>query len=458
MCYDIVVEVPQSWDDLVEVTEGLYEDAHHARLTTETFDLDGMHTGTGGGNHITLGGSTPADSPMLRDPSLLRGLITYWQHHPSLSYLFSSRFVGPTSQAPRVDEGRDDRIAQLQIAFDQLDAIAERGEETPLWLVDRTLRHLLTDLTGNTHRAEFCIDKLYSPDSSRGRLGLLELRGFEMPPHERMALVQGLLVRSLVTRLWEDPYRADLVRWGPLLHDRFLLPWQVERDVEEVVDDLRGHDLPFEAAWLAPFHEFRFPRLGTTRVTTPGAGEGVELELRLGIEPWDVLGEEVTAQGTARFVDSSMERVQLLVRGDTPGRHLVTVNGVPVPLHTTSEPGTTIAGVRYRAWRPPSGLHPTIDVHAPLRFDVVDRWNHRSLGGFTYHVTSPNGRAHDTRPVNANEADSRRTSRFVAHGHTPGRLDVAAMDRLVRAHDADTPWTLDLRTVDEHTTDASGVA
>ncbi len=436
---EVNVHPATSWQMLRDTTEGLYEDARQARLSTETFDLDGLHTGTGGGNHITLGGATPADSPLLRRPSLLRGLITYWQHHPSLSYLFSSRFIGATSQAPRVDEGRDDRIGQLQIALDELDALDRRDEDVPPWMVDRLLRHLLTDLTGNTHRAEFCIDKLYSPDSSRGRLGLLELRGFEMPPHERMGMVQNLLVRSIVTRLWEDPYRASLTRWGTLLHDRFLLPWHVERDADEVVGDLRAHGVEFERGWLAPFHEFRFPRLGTVRV-----GD-VELELRAGIEPWDVLGEEVTAQGTSRFVDSSMERLQVLARGETPGRHVLTVNGRPLPLHPTAEPGTSIAGVRYRAWHPPSGLHPTIGVHAPLTFDVVDRWNERSLGGCTYHVSPPNGRSYDDRPINAMAADARRTARFVPHGHTQGRVEVAALDRMTRAFDPDSPQTLDLR-------------
>jgi uncharacterized protein (DUF2126 family) len=424
----------------------VYDDAHHARLATETFDLDGTHGGSGGGNHMTLGGPTPADSPLLRRPDLLVSLLTYWQHHPSLSYLFSGKFVGPTSQAPRVDEGREETVRELETAFAELDRLTRLHDgEPPAWVVDRALRHLLTDLTGNTHRAEFCIDKLYSPDSERGRLGLLELRAFEMPPHPQMAMVQSLLVRALVARFWAEPYTGDLVRWGALLHDRFLLPWFCEADARQVVTDLRDHGTPFEAAWLAPFMEFRFPRMGTAVV---GASQEVEIELRKAVEPWHVLGEEATATGTARYVDSSVERLQVKVSGLTPGRHLVTCNGVPVPLIPTSEAGTSVGAVRYKAWDPPSGLHPSIGVHAPLTFDLVDRWNRRSLGGARYHVVHQGGLAHDRRPVNAFEADSRRVSRFEQLGHTPGQIDVEALDRMVAGTARDGgahPATLDLR-------------
>ncbi|KAA9111543.1 DUF2126 domain-containing protein [Microbacterium rhizomatis] len=456
---EVNVQPTSSWNELRDLTLTLYDEAKQSRLATEKFDLDGLHTGTGGGNHITLGGTQPVDSPLLRRPDLLASLVTYWQRHPSLSYLFSGRFIGPTSQAPRFDEGRPEAVYEMEIALQQVARLVEHAnsidQHPSPWGVDRALRHLLTDLTGNTHRAEFCIDKLYSPDSSRGRLGLLELRGFEMPPHPQLALVQALLVRSLVAMFWEKPYRAPLVRWGTRLHEDFLLPHGASADIAEVVADLRAHGIPFEDTWLDAFTEFRFPRIGMARVSSglggalsPTEARSIELELRQAIEPWNVLGEEATAGGMSRYVDSSVERVQVKVRGIDPHRHVVTCQNIPVPLIPTGRSAEYYAGVRYRAWAPWSALHPSIPVHAPLVFDVVDTESAVSLGGATYHVVHPGGRAYHSPPINANEAEARRASRFEPHGHTAGRLDVAALQEAARrAYSPDYPHTLDLRRV-----------
>ena len=438
---EVNVQPTSSWAQQVELSTTLYEQARRTRLGTETFAVDGLHGGTGGGNHITLGGLTPAESPMLRRPDLLVSLLTYWQRHPSLSYLFSGRFIGPTSQAPRVDEGRPEAVYELEIAFAEIQRLTEKDGSAPPWVVDRALRHLLTDLTGNTHRAEFCIDKLYSPDSARGRLGLLELRGFEMPPHAQMGLVQALLVRSLVARFWESPLRARLIRHGENLHGRHLLPHFVIADIASVAADLRDHGIEFATSWLDPFCEFRFPRIGTVSVS------GVGMEFRSAIEPWNVLGEEATAGGMARYVDSSVERMQVLVDGADNGRHVLTCNGYPVPLMNTETPGRQVAGIRYRAWQPPSALHPSIEPHSPLVFDLIDTDTGVSLGGATYHVVHPGGRSYDAPPVNALEAESRRTNRFEASGHTSGRVDVAEIrERIARlAVDAAPTGILDLR-------------
>ena len=450
---EVNVHPASTWPELVDITTGVHADARATRLGTETFQLDGAHAGTGGGNHLTLGGPTPADSPLLRRPDLLRSIITYWQHHPSLSYVFSGRFIGPTSQAPRVDEARHESLYELEIAFGELERLTVPGAGgtgaggggAPPWLVDRLLRNLQVDITGRPHRAELCMDKLFSPGSERGRLGLLELRGFEMPPHPRMALVQALLVRALVARFWAQPYSGPLVRWGTELHDRFLLPWYASADMALVVDDLVRHGFAFEHAWLAPFLEFRFPLIGAVEVA------GTTIELRAAIEPWSVLGEEVASTGSARYVDSSLERLQVRVDGFTADRHLLTCNGAAVPLRSTGTPGALVAGVRYRAWKPPSALHPTIDVHTPLVFDLVDRWDQRSLGGCTYYVSHPGGRAYDRFPVNANEAEGRRASRFSGAGHTPGLGDVASLLATMSGaagggeESLDYPRTLDLR-------------
>jgi len=432
---EVNIHPARDWDELVANTTTLYEEARQARLGTDKFDLDGTHTGTGGGNHVVLGGPTPADSPFLRRPDLLRSLLAYWNNHPALSYVFSGRFIGPTSQAPRVDEGRRDALYELELAFQQVRAARAAGH-CPPWLVDRVFRHLLTDLTGNTHRAEFCIDKLFSPDTSSGRLGLVEFRALEMPPHARMSLTQQLLLRALVARFWETPYEEPLVEWGTALHDRFMLPYFLRRDLDDVIAETARAGFPLQAPWFAPHGEFRFPLVGRV------AYRDIQLELRKALEPWYVLGEEAAAGGTARYVDSSVERLEVMVDGLTDARHVVTCNGRRLPLHPCGVVGRFVAGVRYRAWRPPSCLHPTIGVHTPLVFDVLDTWLERSIGGCTYHVDHPGGVNPPTFPVNAFEAESRRAARFFAMGHTPGSMCVGPLEV-----NPDFPLTLDLRRV-----------
>ncbi|KAA1248744.1 transglutaminase family protein [Mycobacterium simiae] len=434
-----------SFAEQFQQLESLYEEARRARLATESFDVDGTHGGTGGGNHITLGGVTPADSPLLRRPDLLVSLLTYWQRHPSLSYLFAGRFVGTTSQAPRVDEGRAEALYELEIAFAEIARLSQPlgGGQPQPWVTDRALRHLLTDITGNTHRAEFCIDKLYSPEGPRGRLGLLELRGFEMPPHLRMAMVQSLLVRSLLAWFWEQPLRAPLIRHGANLHGRYLLPHFVIHDIAEVAADLRAQEIAFATSWLDPFTEFRFPRIGTA------VFDGVEIELRGAIEPWNTLGEESTATGTARYVDSSVERVQVRVIGADRHRYVVTCNGYPVPLLATDHSDIHVGGVRFKAWQPPSALHPTVSSDGPLQFELIDLTAGTSRGGCTYYVAHPGGRAYDEPPINAVEAESRRARRFEATGFTPGKLDLSHIrEKQARMFtDVGAPGILDLRRV-----------
>ena len=434
-----------SWSELVTLHQTLDDTAIACGLTCEKYGADGRLLSTGGGAHITLGGSTPEASPLIRRPDLLRSFITYWQHHPSLSYIFAGQFIGPTSQAPRVDEGRHDNLYELELA---LLALSPKESVAPE-VVDHLLSPLLRDVTGNTHRTALCIDKLCPLQNPQLRLGLLEFRGFAMPPYTGLRLLQMLLVRAFVAWFWQHPFTQPLKRWGASLRDRWLLPRYLLHDFQTVLADLQEAGYDFEENWFTPFWERRFPQYGQVSLIDNPART---LELRAALEPWPVIGNANSGE-TSQPVDDSLERIQITLTGavgDSPKlgaiaqRYRVLCNGHQVPMRSTGVPGEYVGAVRFRARSVFTHLHPSMVPHPPLVYQVIDTWQAKFVGGAIYHVQPPSGTPYRTLPETAEEARSRLTERFIPlqRGTAPPQIPSLLLH-------PDTPMTLDLRLVSQ---------
>lgn len=443
---EVNIHPADTWPELVHLHTLLDEEAIACGLSCEKYAQDGRILGTGGGSHITIGGATPEASPLLRRPDLLRSLITYWQHHPSLSYVFAGQYIGPTSQSPRVDEARHDSLYELEVAFLSL----APGKAIAPEIIDRLLSPFLQDVSGNTHRTALCIDKLHPTYQPMSQLGLLEFRGFEMPPDTGLRLLQMLLIRALVAWFWQQPFTKPLKRWGPELRDRWLLPHYLIQDFQLVLKELRAAGLPFELDWFTPFLLRRFPQVGKISLQ---ANSPQVLELRTALEPWPVIGD-AGGSGTSRPVDNSLERLQIFLTGAADvaaagtlaQRYALLCNGHRVPLRSTGVAGDYVGAVRFRARAPIVATHPALDPHLPLRFEVIDTWQSKFLGGLLYAAPVPDSASNLPLPQSREEARDRRQQQCVilTEGTVPDEMPPLVVH-------PETPMTLDLRLVAQRT-------
>jgi uncharacterized protein (DUF2126 family) len=406
----------------------LYTAAAEVGLCARKFQLNGREVGTGGGAHIVFGGPAPERSPFFLHPALLPSIIRYFQHHPALSYAFSGLYMGPSSQAPRIDESTFEALYELEIACD---GAARLGSPWNLPLYDLLFRDLLMDRSGNTHRAEISVDKLWNPFAGNGRLGLIEFRAFETHPDPSALSLAALLVRAIIARLAKSPVSTPFIRWNGELHDRFFLPSFVWDDLESVCADLRAHGIPFESSWLRPLVEWRFPDVGRFDLVSkippaPDAPADAKPDdlffsviFRQALEAWPLLGESPNAGGVARTVDPSMDRLEAYVTDSAAlERGLLLVNGFPCAFRAADSGAA--AGIRYRAFYLSPALQPHRTVDTPLLIEWVDKVTLTVKVAARWHVWNPRDASYADRPSDAADAAMRRAERWETWTHTLG--------------------------------------
>lgn len=400
-----------TWSDYDAQLADLYAAAKACGLCARKLQLNGREVGTGGGAHLVFGGPTGQLSPFFVFPALLPSVIRYFQHHPALSYAFTGAYMGPSSQAPRIDESTYEALYELEIACAGAESL---GSPQNLALFDLLFRDLLMDRSGNTHRAEISVDKLWNPYAPNGRLGLVEFRAFETHPQARVQSVVALFIRAILARLAAAPFTAPFARWAGELHDRFFLPACVWQDLVAICDDLKKHDIPFDPAWLRPAWEFRFPLIG--ELDLPNSS----LIFRQALEAWPLLGESPNAGTVARTVDASLDRIEACVSDPALLESgLLLVNGLPCEFRPTG-PGAA-CGIRYRAFYLTPSLQPHVPVHAPLLLEWVDRETLTVLAAARWHVWNPQNHSYHAAPADDTEAAHRRTERWEPWPHTVGQ-------------------------------------
>jgi uncharacterized protein (DUF2126 family) len=418
-----------SWAEFERVNRIIYTAAEQSGLRGFKFQFSGRKVSTGGGAHIILGGPSIVNNPFIRRPSLLASFLRFFQNHPSLSYVFTGLFIGPSSQAPRVDESAFEVPYELEIALRAIEQMPAPGDPV---MIDAILRNLLLDWNGNTHRAEISIDKFYSAVAPNGRLGLVEFRDFEMVPTADMFLATNVLLRVLAASFVEQPYTRPLVEWREALHDRFALPHFLAQDLAEVLEYLRERRFDFPTDTFVPHMEFRFPLITTWESC------GAHWELRQALEPWPVMGD-----GTAsRSVDASTDRLQVLAHASDNSTFHIGVNGLRVPLQPQPE-NIFVAGVRYRLFDNCWGLQPHIRAHSPLRFDVIDTATGKIVYAFDFMNWKPQAGNYDGLPQSEEEANRRVAERVIPRLERCGRK--ADLREITLSPNA--PFTLDLRAV-----------
>ena len=399
--------------------EALYDAAPECGLRSWKYKYTGRKIGTGGGAHILLGGPTAEMSPFFLRPTLLPSFVRFFQHHPSLSYLFTGLFTGPSSQAPRIDESEYEVPYELEIALRGAEAMTPPADKA---LLDRMLRNLLMDTLGNTHRAEISIDKFWNPFAPNGCLGLVEFRAFEMPPRPAMLMAAVALLRGIGAALLARPFSKPLKRWGPALHDQYAMPHFLRLDMEEVIAFLNRHGFAFDWSHFAEWFDFRFPLVGTLAVA------GRSIEFRQAIEPWPVLGEQPDGGGVSRFVDSSTDRLQIAIPDiDWAERHLLLANGVPLRFFRDRERERLVGAVRYRMYTCVPGLQPHIPPQSPLRFELVEHATRRVIAAKTLRNWKPDDQPYEGLPQNDLEAAKRVAERFTDSPEFVGERRVIPM-------------------------------